>query len=197
MMRVLVPRISPTTDDYADRRQGFQRPSALERERAQQNRFLGDQTRPLMLQTWTLGPFQRENPAASGDATYLMRVFNASAATTLAMETGDYVLRVAGKIVGGQLWASADRTAGSATLAAQISYAGVATSVVFPEAIIDGGTELDGTTVLRRAAFHRPWANGVRFAAGSLLRAQVAIAGWTPNTADFVAFLVVAFEDPG
>ena len=191
--RVVVP---DTTDDYAQRRQGYRRPAIIASDQQRQARYLGEagQRRPLVC--WTLGPFQRDNPAASGDNTYLMRVFNASAAGTLAMETGDAPLRVAGNIVGGVLWAGSDRTAGSATLAAQISYAGATTSVTFPEAIIDGSTELDGTTILRRAGFHRPFANGVRFAAGSLVRAQVVIAGFTPNTADFTAYLVVAYEDP-
>lgn len=179
------------TRDYTTRRRGVIVQGDRDRQALALDRLGADQRVIIIRRDDLLGPFQRDNPAASGNNTYTMRRLNFSSSTAVAMETGDHPMPSAGRVVGGELWSGAACTAGTATLAARIDDNGTATSYLIAD------VQLNAVAPTTQDAALFPFDNGIPFAEGALLRAQVTIVDFLPNTADFTAWLYVTLVEPG
>lgn len=164
---------------------------SLEREQERQARF--DRTPPSLISA-TLGPWFRENIGSSGAGNYSMRLqylvtHSTSAATFGTTGTGLELTTQGspGKVVAGMLYSSVDVTAGTATLGVQID---------------NGSTQELGDIVLsssnpRSIVYRLGWRRGIPFASGETVEPVIVADGsFVPTTADLVAFLVIAWEEP-
>lgn len=165
--------------------------SALVRQDEKQDRY--DRMPPQLISA-TLGPWFRENIGSSGAGNYSMRLqylvtHSTSAATVGTTGTGLELTTQGspGKVVAGMLYASTDVTAGTAALGVQI----------------DNGTRQElGDIVLstsnpRSIVYRIGWRGGIPFASGQTVEPVIIADGsFAPTTADLVAFLVIAWEEP-
>jgi hypothetical protein len=139
----------------------------------------------------TIGPWFRENVGSGGAADYGMRLPVPDSSTTfVATGVGIEVKQGnAGRIRGGLLWTSTDRTAGTVTLGVKVN--NQASAVPLTGIVING-------TNLRSISALLPWNDSIPFAAGDVIEANLIVdAAWTPTTADATAILFVTYEVAG
>jgi hypothetical protein len=139
----------------------------------------------------TIGPWFRENVGSGGAADYGMRLPVPDSSTAfVATGVGIEVKQgTAGRIRGGILWTSTDRTAGTTTLGVKVN--NQASAVPLTGIVING-------TNLRSISMLLPWEDSIPFAAGDVIEANLIVdAAWTPTTADATALLFVTYEIAG
>jgi hypothetical protein len=165
---------------------------SLEREQEKLDRY--DSVPPWTISA-QLGPWFREDIGSSGAGTYAMRLMylvthSTSAATVGTTGTGVEVTVQGspGRVVAGMLYSSVNVTAGTATLAVQIDN-GTAQPL---------GDIVLSTATPRSIVSRLGWRRGIPFAAGQTVEpAIIADGSFAPTTADLVAYLVIAWEEPG
>jgi hypothetical protein len=102
------------------------------------------------------------------------------------------LLPMAGRILGGYLWSSEARTAGSCQLRIRLVDPNRTTDIDFPGLVLDGRFP-------QSVAARLPWGKcgSYAFAPNTTLEARFVTAGsFAPSTADVAAIIVVAYAEP-
>lgn len=129
----------------------------------------------------------RANIGTSGDATYITRVGVPSSDSAWAMTNLPRVMPRAGRIVGGDLWSSEARTAGTATLRVRVTESGTSTDYDLPGAVLNATTTQTASDLV--------WYAAPTFARGATIEARIVTTGtWAPTTADMGAIISVVFD---
>lgn len=186
--RMINPAIGPR---IRETRLGGVPESALVRQDEKQDRY--DRMPPQLLSA-QLGPWFREDIGSAGAATYGMRLMylvthSTSAATVGTTGTGvDVTVQGSpGRVVAGMLYSSVNVTAGTATLGVQIDNGTVQRL----------GDIVLSTSVPRSIVYRIGWERGIPFASGETVEPVIIADGsFAPTTADLVAYLVIAWEEP-
>ena len=184
MERIVDPR--GIGQSIREQRAGAIPEKVIRREQERQSRY--DQPTPLITSA-TIGPFFRENIGGAGAATYGMRLMALDTTTTLSASGAGLELKQGspGRIIGGMLYSSTIVTAGSATLAVLLDSG---TAMPMSDAVLN-------TTNSRSIVYRLGWRHGIDFATGQTVEpAIISDASFAPTTADLVAYLFIAWEDP-
>lgn len=134
----------------------------------------------LSVITATFGPYYINDITGTGTSEATLGYFNTG--TALSRNANALKMQSAGRIIGMVAVSDDARTAGTATIRARINGTGVD--------FASGAVVLDGTNTTSDSAFVSK-ANGVAFAAGDTIGAEVVTSGWTPITADLAVWIVV------
>jgi len=137
----------------------------------------------LTLMTVTLGPFHINDLPGTATTAATLGYFNT--ATALSRNGNDMRMDRAGRVVGLIMNSDAARTAGTAT--ARVRIAGVGTT-------FNGGAVQLSVAPPQSDSSFVSYTNGVAFAAGDSIGADVVTSGWTPITANVNVYVVVMFE---
>lgn len=132
----------------------------------------------------TFGPFVLND--VPGTANTDMSAQFMDTGTTVVQSTGQIYMPLNGEIVGIYATTDANRTAGTARFVPTVN----GTAQTF-----DGGATcvLDGTNT-RRHSIHVATGDGEDFASGDRVGIQCQTSGWTPTTANAVAWIVVRLD---
>lgn len=132
-------------------------------------------------------PFYRANVGGSGDATYNMRLGAPSSDSAWAMVDLALPMPMAGCLVGGYVWSSEARTAGTARLEAQIVDAAGTRNVVIPGCVLNATNTQAASQFLPEST--------IRFSMGAQVKPRITTAGsFAPSTADMGAVLLFMFD---
>ena len=134
----------------------------------------------LTAMTITLGPFHINGLAGTATTDATLGYFTNT--TAVARSGNEVRMDLAGRIVGMIVTSDAARTAGTATVAAEVDSA--------TQAFNGGAVQLNATQTTSDSSFVS-FANGVAFTAGQTIGAEVTTSGWTLTTADLSVFIVV------
>lgn len=149
--------------------------------------------RPLILYTWTVGPYYREDIGSAGAASYTTRAGTPAGISTWGSTAIAEVAPWPGLVIAGWLWSSAPRTGGTAWLRVRITQGGVNTDYDLTECALDGGTDEWGNVRTQTAVAYLDPPQGIPFAAGDLIDARIVTdASWAPTTADMGCKLLAA-----
>jgi hypothetical protein len=148
---------------------------------------------PVLLYTWTVGPYFRENIGSVGAASYTTRAATPTDVTSWQTTAIAEVAPWPGLIIAGWLWSNQARTAGSAWLRVRITQGGINTDYDLTECALDGGTDEWGNVRTQTACAYLDPPQGIPFAAGALLDARIVCdATFAPTTADMGCKLLAA-----
>lgn len=135
--------------------------------------------------TMTFGPFVLNDVPGTSTVPMGLGYFNTTSA--VSVDTANLVrMPAAGRVVGLALSSDADRTAGAAT--AYVKVNGAAGASINGSAVSLDGTNVSFDSVLV------PHDSGLAAAASDTLQIEVDTSGWTPTTANLLAWLTVSLD---
>lgn len=134
------------------------------------------------------GPWYRANVGASGDAAYTLRIGTPSSDSAWAMTPRPLPMPMAGRVMGGFIWASGVVTAGTATLQVQIVDTVGTRNIVIPDCALDAVTWTS-------AASQFLVDSTIRFSRTATIQPRILTAGTlAPTTLDMGAIVFVQFD---
>lgn len=148
---------------------------------------------PLVLFTWTVGPYFRENIGSAGAGSYTTRAATPIDVTSWQTTAIAEMAPWPGLVIAGWLWSNQARTGGSAWLRVRITQGGVNTDYDLIECALDGQTDEWGNVRTQTACAYLDPPQGIPFAAGDLIDARIVCdASFAPTTADMACKLLAA-----
>lgn len=131
--------------------------------------------------------FYRANIGGSGDAAYSMRVGTPSSDSAWAMTDIPLVMPASGVITGGDIWSTAARTTGTATLRIRVIDSAGTVDYTLDDCVINGTYLQSNGVLLPRST--------IRINKGATIGARIVTAStYAPATADFAAMVHIEFD---